>query len=73
MKTVLRIMAVTAAALLFLLALAFAVIEARLLISGDWLLHEIPLLAFLQYFCRFALAAAAGYTAVRCIVKKKRS
>lgn len=42
--------------ILFLVALAFVVIEGRLLFSGDWQLHEVPFFAFLRYFARFALA-----------------
>lgn len=42
--------------ILFLSALAFVIIEGRLLFSGDWLLHEVPFFAFLRYFARFSLA-----------------
>ena len=42
--------------ILFLVALAFVIIEGRLLFSGDWLLHEVPFFAFLRYFARFSLA-----------------
>lgn len=51
-----KIFRILSGVLLLLAALAFAVIEGRLLVSGDWLLHEVPFFAFLRYFARFALA-----------------
>ena len=61
------------AALLLIIALAFAVIEGRLLCSGDWLLHEIPMIAFLCYFSRFALTVMAGSFACRILFSRNRS
>ena len=71
MKSILRIAAVLFAAVLLLLAAAFMFIEGRLLFSGDWLLHEVPVLAFLQYFARFVLAAAAACSAIMIFRKRK--
>lgn len=50
--------------ILFLVALAFVIIEGRLLFSGDWLLHEVPFFAFLQYFARFSLALGSMIFAI---------
>ena len=50
--------------ILFLAALAFVIIEGRLLFSGDWLLHEVPFFAFLRYFARFALALGSVIFAI---------
>ena len=50
--------------ILFLLALAFVIIDGRLLFSGDWLLHEVPFFAFLRYFARFVLALGAAVFAI---------
>ena len=58
--------------ILFLVALAFVIIEGRLLFSGDWLLHEVPLFAFLRYFARFALALGVAVVGI-CLCKKKGS
>ena len=69
MKTALRILTTFLMIVLLLLAAAFIFIEGRLLFSGDWLLHEIPTVGFLQYFCRMLLAVSAGVFAV-CTLKK---
>ena len=69
MKMMLRIVAVFIAVLLLVLAAAFLVMEGRLLVSGDWLLHEMPLFAFLQYLSRFVLAAAAAFASIRILRK----
>ena len=69
MKMMLRIVAVFIAVLLLVLAAAFLVMEGRLLVSGDWLLHEMPLFAFLQYLSRFVLAAAAALASIRILRK----
>lgn len=58
--------------ILFLAALAFVIIEGRLLFSGDWLLHEVPLFAFLRYFARFALALGVAVVGIY-LCKKKGS
>ena len=72
MKATVRILIRIFAALLLIIALAFAVIEGRLLCSGDWLLHEIPMIAFLCYFSRFALTVMAGAFACRILFAPKR-
>ena len=51
--------------ILFLVALAFVIIEGRLLFSGDWLLHEVPFFAFLRYFARFSLALGTVIFAIQ--------
>ena len=71
MKTLLRVVWIICAVILLVSALAFAVIEGRLLFSGDWLIHEMPMIDFLQYFCRFTLAVI---TVILCVsVIKKRT
>ena len=50
MKLTVRVLKILFSVLLLILAAAFGVIEGRLLVSGDWLLHEVPFLAFLCYF-----------------------
>ena len=69
MKTTLRILTGCLMILLILLAAAFILIEGRLLFSGDWLLHEMSLIVFLQYFCRILLAMIVGVLAVLTIKK----
>ena len=69
MKTTLRILTGCLMILLILLAAAFIFIEGRLLFSGDWLLHEMPVIGFLQYFSRMLLAITAGVLTVLTIKK----
>ena len=73
MKTLIKIAVLLFSIILFVISAAFIVIEGRLLVSGDWLLYEMPWIGFLQYFCRFLLSCAAAFTAVcgaRFIVRK---
>lgn len=69
MKTALRILTTFLMIVLLLVAAAFVFIEGRLIFSGDWLLHEMPLIGFLQYFCRILLAMIVGVLAVLTIKK----
>ena len=73
MKTTIRILNIFFAVLLLVVAAAFAVIEGRLVVSGDWLLHEMPIWAFLCYFSRFVLAVLGGSFACYLLgtIKKK--
>lgn len=66
-----KIIRILSGALLLLAALAFVIIEGRLLVSGDWLLHEVPPLAFLTYFSRFALALSTAVFALRICIKRQ--
>ena len=66
-----KIVRIVLGVILFAAALAFVIIEGRLLVSGDWLLHEIPALAFLMYFSRFALALCAAVFALRICIKRQ--
>ena len=66
-----KIIRIILGVILFLAALAFVIIEGRLLFSGDWLLHEMPFFAFLQYFSRFALALIAAVFALQIFIKRK--
>jgi len=61
-----KIIRIILGVILFFAALAFVIIEGRLLFSGDWLLHEVPILAFLRYFSRFALALGAATAVCIC-------
>lgn len=71
MKTALHFLKVLLAACVFIFALMFAVIEGRLLFSGDWLLHEVPMIGFTVYFCRLSLSVLIGYLAVRILFPQK--
>ncbi len=56
MKTVLRIVYYIFSAIILLLALAFCIIEGRLLFSGDWTIYESALQGCVQYLCRFLMS-----------------
>ena len=73
MKMTICILKLFFAVLLLAIAVVFAVIEGRLVVSGDWLLHEMPIWAFLCYFSRFVLAVLAGSFACYILgtIKKK--
>ena len=72
MNTTIRILKIVFAVILLLFAAVFAMIEGRLLVSGDWFLHEIPFLSFLCYFSRFVLTLLAGYFACRFLFVPKK-
>ena len=63
------ICAVLAVVTIIIFAL-FLVIEGRILFSGDWLLHENKVLAFLQYFLKTAFSLFAIFTGVAVFIKK---
>ena len=67
-----KIIRIVFGVILFLAALAFVIIEGRLLFSGDWLLHEVPFFAFLRYFAKLALALGVAVVGI-CLCKKKGS
>lgn len=56
MRTVLRISRIAISSVCIAAALLFAGIEAYALFSGNWLLHEQPLLGASQYLFRFIIA-----------------
>ena len=45
--------------IIVILALAFCIIEGRLLFSGDWMLYEFALGGAVRYLCRLLMAIAA--------------
>ena len=67
-----KIIRIVFGVILFLAALAFVIIEGRLLFSGDWLLHEVPFFAFLRYFAKLALVLGVAVVGI-CLCMKKGS
>lgn len=59
MKTLLRIVYYIFNAIILLLALAFCIIEGKLLFSGDWTIYESTLQGCVQYLCRFLMSLFA--------------
>ena len=45
--------------IIIFLAVAFCIIEGRLLFSGDWTIYESAFQGFIQYLCRFLMSLFA--------------
>lgn len=58
-------------AIIVLLGVAFAFIELRLILSGDWLLYNTALAGFLQYFLRFIMSLIAAATGIVTIIFRR--
>ena len=58
-------------AIIVLLGVAFAFIELRLILSGDWLLYNTALAGFLQYFLRFIMSLIAVATGIVTIIFRR--
>lgn len=73
MKTFGLILRIFFSVLVAIVGLAFAVVEATMLVTLDFMLYEHEFLAFLQIVLRFSIAAYALVIAVWSIVKPSRS
>ena len=69
MKTVTKIFSYITAAIVAILALVMTVIEARLLFSGEWLLHESVPFAFIRYLLRTLFALFGVFAGVSAYIK----
>ena len=72
MKKFATILLITAAALVSLVALAFTIIEGRLVFAFDWTLHEHEFLGFIQYLARLGVSLLSLAIAVSSIVYHNR-
>ena len=59
MKTVLKVLSVFISVIILILALAFIVIEGRLLFAGDWIVYDSPLMGFIRYLLRLTISVFA--------------
>lgn len=59
MKTVLKVLSVFISVIILILALAFIIIEGRLLFSGDWIIYDSPLMGFIRYLFRLTISVFA--------------
>ena len=60
--------------IIFVLSLAFIVIEGRLLLSLDWTIYDNVVFGFLRYFFRFLIAVVTSiYVILEFINMKKKS
>ena len=55
------------------LSLALLVIEGRLLFSGEWMLHEVAVFAFIRYLFKFLLAVGGIVVGASTYVKPLES
>lgn len=70
MKKAFSIICAVLSVVVIILSLVFCVIEARVVFSGDWILHENKVLGFLQYFLKTAFSLFAIFVAVATFIKK---
>ena len=74
MKIVRNILVGFFSIIIFVLSLAFIVIEGRLLFSLDWTIYDKVIFGFLRYFFRFLIAISLCiYSIVEFINMKKKS
>jgi hypothetical protein len=73
MKRFRNILCCVSGSLVALVALAFTVLEATLLVTLDFLLYENPLVACIQLVLRLLLAASALVLGISSLVKRTRS
>ena len=74
MKIVRNILVGFFSIIIFVLSLAFIVIEGRLLFSLDWIIYDNVIFGFLRYFFRFLIAISLCiYSIVEFINMKKKS
>ena len=59
MKKLLAITYYIFSVIIMFLAVAFCIIEGRLLFSGDWTIYESSFQGFIQYLCRFLMSLFA--------------
>lgn len=73
MKRVCEFILCFVSAVIILLGLAFALIELRLIFSGDWILYNSAATGLIQYFIRFIMSLVLMATGVLTIVFRKRT
>ena len=56
MKKLIQVSGYFLCGIIMIVACLFAVIEGRLLFSGDWMLYEFAIMGALRYFCRTLIA-----------------
>ena len=69
MKTLTLSLRILSAVLVAVVALVLVIVESALLISGDFLLYELPVAAFLRLSLRLILPAAALTVALFAIIR----
>ena len=73
MKKLFNVLIGIFSAIILLLSIVFAVIEARLLFSGDWLVYDNAAAGFFKYLFRFILALSCGAYAVFEFINMKKN
>ena len=72
MKKCLSLIRIIAAVLLTLVSLAFIIIEGALLLSGDFLLYEYPIIALVQLLARLLLPTASLAVGLLSLIQHRR-
>lgn len=73
MKKLFNVLIGIFSAIILLLSIVFAVIEARLFFSGDWLVYDNAAAGFFKYLFRFILALSCGAYAVFEFINMKKN
>lgn len=73
MKKTAKILRIISSALVLLVSFVFTVLEGTLLVTGDFLLYERPVIAFFQLLLRFLIPVLAFAVALFAIIKRERS
>ena len=71
MKTLMRILIAIFSVVVCVAGLAFTFIEGRLIVSGDWLLFDSPIVGLMQYLIRLAVAVGGITVGVMAIARLK--
>lgn len=71
MKTFLKVLTIVFCSVTAIFALAFSVIEGRLLFAGDWLIYDNALNGFIRYALRFLLSLAVLFAVITDVVNCK--
>ena len=71
MKKIMRGFGYLLCGIIMILAMAFVIIEGRLLFSGDWLLYEFAAAGALRYGCRLIIALGIAALCASFFIKKR--
>lgn len=71
MKKVLHILISFFSVIIAIIGLAFAIIEARLIFSGDWTIYQFQFSGYFRYSLRFLISLFSIFIAVFYFIKSK--
>jgi len=72
MRKIVNVFYFTINIILMIISAVFVFIEGRLVFSGDWILHQNVLIAFMQYLIKFLLAIGCFVFGLISILKRNK-